>query len=412
MAFAHGRLVTAMPGPTVVPEKVLNAMHRASPNIYEGEIPELSKKVARDLCKVARTQHHVAMHVGNGHAAWEASLANVLDVGDVALVLDSGIFANGWGKVASANGIETDTIKADWHRAIDPSALEQRLRADTAHRIKAVLAVHTDSSSSSHNNIPALRAAVDAAGHPALFLVDCIATLACVEFEMDKWGVDVTVTASQKGLMIPPGLSFTFFNDKAVEARRRKPFVPPYFDWLRRLEGGPAYLGWGGTPPTHQLSGLAVSLNMILEEVGLEKTWERHEIFAHAVWAAVEAWGRQGSMRFNVQNPAERSRVVTLVYMDGFDCRQLRQWCQEEANLVLGKPVGVREESSAFRIGHMGHMNPPMLLGVLGTLDCGLKALGIPHGSGALDAAANVLASRWTNSCASARRSLSAGARL
>lgn len=251
---------------------------------------------------------------------------------------------------------------------------------------------------------------MDAAQHPALLLVDCIGTLACVEFHFDEWGVDVCVAGSQKGFMVPPGVSFTFVSKKALTARDLKQFVPQYFDWKVRLEGPRI---WGGTPPTHHVYGLSEALDMILREEGLEQVWARHETFAEAVWAAVEAWGKGGPIRLFVPEPAHRSRTVTLVVIEGHDCAQLTQWCLEEANLLLSKPVG-GDIKTSFRIGHMGHQNPPQLFGVLGTIECAMKALGIPHGEGGVGAAAAVVAARSLRLTRglSAAETLTGGSRL
>ena len=219
MSLAQGRQYLAIPGPSVMPDRVLRAMHRAAPNIYTGELVEMVPGLLRDLKAVARTRHDCAIYIGNGHAAWEAALANVLAPGDVALVLATGRFAKMWGLMAEKMGIEVELIDFGLRDPIDPARLAERLAADPEHRIKAILTVQVDTATGILNDVPAMRQALDEAGHPALLMVDCIACLACDRLEMDAWGVDVMVSASQKGLMTPPGLGFVFFNDRAAQVR-------------------------------------------------------------------------------------------------------------------------------------------------------------------------------------------------
>lgn len=233
MSLAFGRDVRAIPGPSMIPDRVLNAMHRAAPNIYEGELIELTGTVLDDLCRVARTKGSVALYIGNGHAAWEASLANMLAPGQKALVLATGRFGHGWAMTARRMGIEVEVMDFGFRAAADPDRLETRLRADGAREIRAVLATQTDTASSACNDVPGLRAAMDAAGHPGLLAIDCVASLGCDRFEMDAWGVDVMVAACQKGLMTPPGVAFTFQNARALA--ERVPCLSPYWDWGPRV---------------------------------------------------------------------------------------------------------------------------------------------------------------------------------
>ena len=259
-----------------------------------------------------------------------------------------------------------------------------------------MLAVQVDTSTGVKSDLAALRAALDAAGHPALLMADCIACLGCDAFEMDAWGVDVMVTGSQKGLMTPPGLGFVFFNDRADAARDTAGCVTGYWDWRPRSRPGEFYQYFGGTAPTHHLYGLRAALDMIGEE-GLEAVWARHATLARAVWAAVDAWGRGGTMELNVPDPAARSHAVTTVRLAAPDATRLREWVQAEAGLTLGIALGMTGEDDAgpdgtFRIGHMGHVSAQMVMGALGAIGAGLKALDIPHGQGALEAAAEAMA--------------------
>lgn len=390
MSLAYGRDLLVLPGPSVIPDRVLQAMHRPAPNIYEGELLEITETIRADLKRVAGTEGEVAIYIGNGHAGWEAALDNLVRPGDAVLALSTGRFGLGWAETARKLGAEAEVIDFGFRAAADPDRLEARLRADRERRIRLVLAVHTDTASSVRNDIAPLRAAIDAAGHPALLAVDCIASLACDRFEMDALGVDVMVAACQKGLMTPPGLAFTFHGPRAEAAR-----VPAtaYWDWGPRTRPDAFYQLFYGTAPTHHLYALREALDMIVTE-GLEAIWARHAAHARAVWAAVGAWGAGGALELNIRDPALRSAAVTTIRTAPGDAARLREWCRDRAGLTLGIGLGgpEQDETALFRIGNMGHMNPPMLLGALATTEAGLKALGIPHGEGALSAAAAAIA--------------------
>lgn len=389
MSLKFGRPLVAIPGPSVIPDRVLAAMHRPMPNIYEGALVELSHSVLTELPAIARTAGPAFVAIANGHGAWEMALTNCLSRGDRVLVLESGRFAVGWGEMAKTLGLEVETLHAEKRRAVDPAAVEDHLRRDREHRIKAILVVQIDTASSVWNDIAAIRRAIDAAGHPALYMVDCIASLGCVPYLMDEWGVDVTVGGSQKGLMVPPGLGFTWAGERALAAHARADLRTAYWDWTPRMGDGPHYWRYCGTPPVQHLYALREALDMIAEE-GLENAWARHRAFGEAVRAAVEAWAAPGGIEFNVTEPAERSDSVTTILTNGIDAARLRRLCEEGAGLTLG--IGLGDfEARAFRIGHMGHMNPPMVLGTLGTIEAVLSAMGAPvGGSGAAAAAARL----------------------
>lgn len=392
MTLSRGRDLLAIPGPSIIPDRVLNAMHRAAPNIYEGDLIAMTESVLADLRRVARTEGKVALYIGNGHAAWEAAIANLLAPGDRALFLVTGRFGLGWASTAQRMGVEAETIDFGFEDAVDAGRVAERLAADRAHAIKAVFVVQTDTASSVLNDVAAVRAALDAAGHPALLAADCIASLGCDRFEMDALGVDVMVAACQKGLMTPPGLAMTFHGPKAEAARVRCP--SPYWDWGPRTAPEFYYELFCGTAPTHHLFGLRTALDMILVEEGLAAVWERHAVFARAIAAAVEAWGAEGAIRLNIADPAIRSHAVTTIRTEPGDGTRLRRWCAEAAGLTLGIGLNVPgvDPDGVFRIGHMGHLNPPMVLGTLATIEAGLAHLGIAHGSGAVAAAARVVA--------------------
>lgn len=389
--LSQGRPYLAIPGPSVMPDRVLQAMHRAAPNIYTGDLIEMTAGLIPDLKAVARTVHHAAIYIGNGHAAWEAALANVAGPGDAVLVLATGRFGHGWADMARGLGIAPEILDFGQQAAIDPGRVEARLRADRDQRIRAVLAVHVDTSTGVRNDIAALRAALDAAGHPAVLMADCIASLGCDRFEMDAWGADVMVAASQKGLMTPPGLAFVFLNDRADAARGRRDLVSRYWDWRPRIRPEEYWQYFDGTAPTHHLFGLREALDMIAEE-GIENVWHRHEVLAGAVWAAFDAWGSAGPMALNIADPGQRSHAVTACVVGAPHGDRLRDWCERVAGLTLGIGLGREPASGFFRIGHMGHVNAHMVLGAIGTIEAGLSALDIPHGRGGVEAAARVIA--------------------
>lgn len=394
--LSGGRGYLAIPGPSVMPEAVLNAMHRAAPNIYAGALPEMMPALTSDLCRVARTDGHVALYIGNGHAAWEAALANVVEPGDRVLVLATGRFGLGWGEMATGLGAEVDVIDFGNAAPFDPARIADALSADASHQIKAVLAVHVDTSTSIRNDIAALRAAMNETGHPALLMVDCIASLACDVFEMDAWGVDVMVAGSQKGLMVPPGMGFVFFNDKAAAVRSGLSRVSRYWDWAPRANPEEFYQYSCGTAPTHHLYGLRTALDIIHAE-GLEAVWARHETLARAIWAAAEAWSLCGSFALNVADRAHRSRAVTALRLDSPQATALREWTEREIGLTLGIGLGMAPPGDPawhgfFRIGHMGHVNGHMIMGLVGGIEAAMRALDIEHGPGGLDAAAQEIA--------------------
>lgn len=397
MSLAQGRHYLAIPGPSVMPDRVLNAMHRAAPNIYTGPLIDMTHSIVDDLKRVARTEQNVAMYIANGHGAWEAALVNVLSRGDKVLVLATGRFCIGWGEMAAKAGIEVDTLDFGRRSDIDLAQVEDALRADKTHSYKAVLSVQVDTSSSVLNDIKGLRDIMNAAGHPALLMVDCIACLGCDRFEMDAWGVDVMVTGCQKGLMTPPGMSFVYFSDKADRAREAADLVTHYWDWRPRVSPPEYYKFFDGTAPTHHLFGLREALDMIFEE-GLEHVWARHATLARAVWAAFEVWGQDGPVELNITDPSKRSNAVTAVRATAPEGTQLRNWLSENAGVTLGIGLGMgTDEDPAgdafFRVGHMGHVNAQMIMGVLGAIQAGLTTQNIPHAKGALDAATEVLAS-------------------
>ncbi|MGA7489306.1 MAG: aminotransferase class V-fold PLP-dependent enzyme [Xanthobacteraceae bacterium] len=385
MTVRAGREFLAIPGPTTVPDEVLRAMHRPAVDIYSGSLVQLTDSLLADLSRVFRTEGRSYIYIANGHGAWEAALTNVLSKGDRILVLESGRFAAGWGEAAAGLGVEVEALKGDWRRAVRPAEVEARLRADQAGKIKAILAVQVDTASGAANDIAGIGRAIKAAKHDALFMVDAVASLGCVPFEMDAWGVDVAVSGSQKGLMTPPGLGFVAVGRRAREAHASAGLRTPYWDWTAR-DGNVHYQKYAGTPPEHLMFALRQALDMLFEE-GLDNVFLRHRLLAEAVRRAVAKWSEGRAFEFNVAQPEERAETVTTVLMnDGSDPRRLVDYCDKKCGVVLG--IGIGDLSGkAFRIAHMGHVNAPMILGTLAVIEVGLNALRMPHGKGGAQAA-------------------------
>ncbi len=384
MTVRAGREFLAVPGPTNIPDQVLQAMHAPAVELYSEPLVALTDGLLRDLGGVFGTATRPFIYIANGHGAWEAALTNVLSRGDKILVLESGKFAVDWGDAAARLGAEAEVLKGDWRRAVRPQDVEARLRADKAGAIKAILAVQIETSTGVGNDIAAIGRAIKAAQHGALFMVDAVASLGCVPFAMDAWGVDVAVAASQKGLMSPPGLSFIAAGPRAREANKKAGLRTPYWDWAVR-DGGSHYQKYSGTPPEQLLYALRKALDMLFEE-GLDNVFLRHRLLAEAVRRAVAVWKKGNVVDFQVDEPAARSDAVTAVLTNGFDANLIRIYCEKKCGVVLGRGLGTMN-GKAFRIAHMGHVNAPMVLGTLAVVETALKACGVPHGDGGVAAA-------------------------
>ena len=390
MSVRNGREFLSIPGPTTVPDAVLNAMHRPAIEIYSGALVDITMSCLDDLRTLFKTAGRTYIYAANGHGAWEAAVANVLSAGDKVLALESGRFATGWGEMAAAMGVATEVLPGDWRLPVDPAALTARLRADVAGEIKAILAVQVDTASGVVNDIPALRKAMDEAGHGALLMVDAIASLATMPFEMDEWGVDVAITGSQKGLMTPPGLSFVAAGDRALAAHRDAGLRTRYWDWTAR-EGEEHYQKYCGTPPEHMLFGLRQAIDMLFEE-GLENVVLRHALLAEAARRAVAVWAEGGVLDFNITDPVARADSLTVVRTaDGVDPAAILRYTEQKCGVVLSPGIGGLG-GKAFRIAHMGHVNAPMLLGTLGAVEIALAVLDIAHGRAGVQAAIDWLA--------------------
>lgn len=387
MSLAFGHPVIAIPGSSPVPDRVLRAAQRASPDIYGDELAALNLRVMGQLKRLAGSSANLAPYIGNGHAGWEAAAANLLNPGDRVLVLCSGHFGRAWLNHLRGMGIGAEPL--DFGNApADPQRLAQRLDQDRGAAIRAVMVCQTDTASSAAADIPALRAAMG--DHPALLVVDAIASLGCAPMRMDAWGVDVVIAASQKGLMCPPGTVFVWFSDRAA-ASGPTALTTPMWSWHMRARSEALWQFWGGTPPVQHLFALEEALRMMLDEEGLEAVWARHDALAQAVWAAVEVWAEGNpKIALSVARRRARSPAVTAMALPGADA--LRAWTQSRMGVTLGIGLGAEDPANALRLAHMGYCNAATLLGALGAMEAGLTALAIPHGRGALEAAAATLA--------------------
>jgi alanine-glyoxylate transaminase/serine-glyoxylate transaminase/serine-pyruvate transaminase len=390
MSVRAGREFLSIPGPTVIPDAVLAAMQRPAVDIYSGPLVTQTDSLLADMAKIFATAGRAYIYAANGHGAWEAALTNVLSRGDKVLVLESGRFALGWGEAAKMLGAEVEILPGDFRRAVRPDAVEARLKADAKGEIKAILVAQVDTASGVVNDIKAIGEAVRAAGHAALLMVDTVASLGCMPFEMDAWGVDVAMAGSQKGLMTPPGLGFTAAGSRAREAHKTANMRSPYWDWTLR-DGQVHYQKFAGTPPEHLLFALRAALDMIFAE-GLEATFHRHRLLAEATRRAVGTWAEGQAFAFNISEPEERCDTVTaVVTTSGESAQPLVDYCREKCGVVLGRALG-KSEGKGFRIAHMGHVNAPMIFGTLSVVEMALGALGIPHGRGGVQAAVEYLA--------------------
>lgn len=383
-----GREFLHSPGPSHIPDRVLAAMHRQPLDLADARLKAIANSCFADLKGVFRTDGHIFVYASNGHGGWEAALSNLCRPGDAVLVPEVGHFSNSWADHAKALGLDTRVIEGDWRSPIDPAAVERALRADAGGRIRAVLAVQIDTASGVTNDIPAIRAAIDAAGHPALLVADTIASLAAMPFEMDAWGVDVAIAASQKALMGPPGLAILAANARAVELSAKLPRHQRYWDWGPRLAEDPS-ARFNGTMPEHHFFGLREALDLIGLE-GLPAIQARHRRLAGAVQSAVATWAGAGTLSFNVPEEGARAVTVTTIRTPPGIADRIRTHARERLGVSVAGGHG-RLAGTAFRIGHLGDLNEPMVLGCLGALEIAFAELGVPHGQGGVTAAVDHL---------------------
>jgi alanine-glyoxylate transaminase/serine-glyoxylate transaminase/serine-pyruvate transaminase len=389
MTYTAGRHFLQIPGPTNVPERVLRAIDSATIDHRGPDFQRLGQEVLSGLKAVFKTRSPVIIFPASGTGAWEAALVNTLSPGDRVLMYETGHFASLWQAMAKRLGLEPEFIASDWRHGADAAAIESRLAQDRAHSIKAVCVVHNETSTGVTSRIAEVRQAIDRAAHPALLMVDTISSLGSIDYRHDEWGVDVTVAGSQKGLMLPPGLSFNAVSDKALAASRSAKLTRSYWSWEEML--GPNKNGFFPyTPATNLLYGLREALKMLVEEEGLETVFKRHDRHAEATRSAVRTWG----LEILCAKPAEYSSALTAVLMpDGYDEAQFRQVVLERFDMSLGSGLG-KVAGKVFRIGHLGDFNDLTLMGTLCGVEMGLAIAGIPHRQGGVEAAMDYLAAR------------------
>ncbi|MCP1538642.1 pyridoxal-phosphate-dependent aminotransferase family protein [Methylorubrum extorquens] len=381
MTRRTGRHFLHIPGPSPVPERVLRAMDRQVIDHRGPDFGVLGREVLEGCRTIFRTKGPVVIYPGSGTGAWEAAIVNTLSSGDRVLMFETGHFATLWRQMAARWGIEVEFVPGDWRHGVDPALVEAKLAEDRSHSFKAVMVVHNETSTGVTSRIPAIRKAIDAAGHPALLLVDTISSLGSVDVRHDEWGVDVTVSGSQKGLMLPPGLGFTAISEKARAAGKSNNLPRSYWDWEEMLKpNANGYFPY--TPATNLLYGLREAVAILLEE-GLDNVFARHQRLAAATRAAVEAWG----LEVLCQNPDEHSPVLTAVMMpDGKGADAFRALVLEKFDMSLGAGLS-KLADKIFRIGHLGETNDLTLMGALSGVEMGLAAAGVPHRPGGVLAA-------------------------
>jgi alanine-glyoxylate transaminase/serine-glyoxylate transaminase/serine-pyruvate transaminase len=381
-----GRHFLQIPGPTNVPDRILRAMDRPTIDHRGPAFAELGQRVLSGLRQVFKTEGQVVIFPASGTGAWEAALVNCLSPGERVLMVETGHFATLWKEMAERLGLRAEFIETDWRSGADPQAIEARLRSDVGGEIKAVCVVHNETSTGCTSPIAQVRKAIDAADHPALLMVDTISSLASIDYRHDEWGVDVTVAGSQKGLMLPPGLSFNAISDKASAVSKTARLPKSYWSW-EAMSGPNASGFFPYTPATNLLYGLAEALDMLFEE-GLENVFARHDRHAEAARRAVEAWG----LEVLCQDPACTSSSLTAVLMpEGVSADQFRKVTLERFDLSLGNGLS-RLADKVFRIGHLGDFNDLMLMGTLSGIEMGLRLAEVPHRAGGTQTALNFLA--------------------
>ena len=386
MTFHSGRHFLQIPGPTNVPDRVLRAIDNPTIDHRGPEFAALGVEVLQGLKEIFQTKHPVIIYPASGTGAWEAALVNTLSPGDRVVMYETGHFASLWQRMAARLGLDVDLVQGDWRHGADPAAIEERLAQDRAHAIKAVCVVHNETSTGAVTRVAEVRRALDRTAHPTLLMVDTISSLASIDYRMDEWGVDVTVGGSQKGLMLPPGLSFNAVSDKALSASKSARLPRSYWNWEEMLASNKAGF-FPYTPATNLLYGLREALRMLQEE-GLENVFARHARLAEATRSAVRAWG----LEILCAEPLEYSNSLTAVLLpQGHDADRVREIALERFDLSLGTGLG-KMQRKVFRIGHLGHFNDLMLAGTLCGVEMGLALAGVPMRKGGVQAALDFLA--------------------
>ena len=385
MTYRSGRHFLQIPGPTNVPDRVLRAIDMPTMDHRGPEFGKMGLEILAGLREVFQTRHFVVIYPASGTGAWEAALVNTLSPGDRVLMFETGQFAALWSKMAGRLGLKVEIVATDWRRGVDPALVEAKLKEDREHSIRAVCVVHNETSTGVTSRIAAVRAAIDAAGHPALYMVDTISSLASIDYRHDEWGVDVTVAGSQKGLMLPPGLSFNCVGEKALAASKSAKLPKSYWGWEEMLAANKNGF-FPYTPATNLLYGLREALAMLREE-GLQNVFARHARHAEATRRAVRAWG----LEIVCAVPAEYSNSLTAILMpQGHDADALRKIILEAYDMSLGTGLG-KFAGKLFRIGHLGDFNDLALMGTLAGVEMGLALAGVPHQTGGVQAAMDYL---------------------
>ncbi len=387
LSFApSGRHFLQIPGPTNVPDRVLRAIDNPTIDHRGPEFGELGKKVLSGMKAIFKTKSHVIIFPASGTGAWEAALVNTLSPGDKVLMFETGHFATLWRKMAEKLGLTVEFVEGDWRHGVDPAAVEAKLAADRSHQIKAVMAVHNETSTGCTTRVGEVRAAMDRAKHPALLMVDTISSLASIDYRHDEWGADVTVAGSQKGLMLPPGLSFNAVSAKALEASKTAKMTRSFWGWDEMIAANATgYFPY--TPATNLLYGLSEALDMMAEE-GLDNVFRRHDRHAEATRRAARAWG----LEILCLEPKEYSSALTALLMPaGHDADKFRKIVLNAFDMSLGAGL-TKVAGKVFRIGHLGSFNDLMLMGTLSGVEMGLSLAGVPHRKGGAQAAMEYLA--------------------
>jgi len=388
MDFQSGRHFLQIPGPTNVPDRVLRAMARPTIDHRGPEFSRLVREILEELKQVFKTTGTVVLYPSSGTGAWEAALVNTLSPGDKILMFETGHFATMWRNVALRLGLEVDFVPGDWRHGVSPETVEAKLSEDRGRAIKAVGIVHNETSTGVASRVAEIRKAIDRAGHPALFLVDTISSLASMDYRHDEWGVDVTVCCSQKGLMLPPGLGLNTISGKALAASKSARLPRSYWDWEAMINTNKSGF-FPYTPATNLLYGLREALN-ILQEEGLDRVFARHGRLAEATRRAVRAW----NLELLCLNPQEYSSTLTAVLMPpGHDADAFRKLVLEKFNMSLGNGLG-KVQGKVFRIGHLGDFNDLMLAGTLSGLEMGFALAGVPFSKGGVLAALDYLSGK------------------
>jgi alanine-glyoxylate transaminase/serine-glyoxylate transaminase/serine-pyruvate transaminase len=383
----RGHHFLQIPGPANMPDRVLRAMARPLIDHRGPDFADMTRSILERLQRVFKASGPVLIYPASGHGAWEAALVNTLSPGDKVLAFENGHFAAKWCDVARRLGLNVEQISGDWRRGVDPAAVEEKLKEDHAHSFKAVMMVHTETSTGVTSAPDEVRRSIDRAGHPALFLVDAVSSLATTDYRHDDWRVDVTIGASQKGLMLSPGLSFNVVSDKALKMASQSQFPKAYWGWQPLLSFNERGF-FPYTPATSLLFGLNESLDMLFEE-GLEQVFSRHAQLAEATRRAISAWG----LEIQCANPEEYANSITGVRLpEGHDADSLRQIVLETFDMSLGKGLG-KVEGRIFRIGHLGDYNKLMLAATLSGVEMGLEMAGVPLETGGVQAALQFLGS-------------------